>query len=369
MIYVIVFSITLLLLKIIGISRINSYNLCFLSVIPIILLAGLRESNIGTDTSIYVDSMFYHSINATSFSQLLSCYGLEELYTLLNYIVTFFTKDFNIYLIVAHTIMYGTVLYALFKCRTIFPMWIGMFIYLFVFFGESLNIHRQEFALCFDILSFVFLLENKWMKSIFIAIMAIGFHHSAFIYLIVICFYYLIGRYERFFYSRISKIMIVFAIFILLMTFAVAANFLESIGLIEHKYVERYTNDEAYGSNIPISLFVLTFSNLFVFYYGKIKRRFRNKFQDKQLVLFEIILLMSFMFCFAGLISTFTVRVGLYFNYLTVVIMPILYYKYNVKKWLRIGHLLFFCMYWYLTVVVANLGKTYPYESIILQYI
>ena len=135
-----------------------------------------------------------------------------------------------------------------------------------------------------------------------------------------------------------------------------------NIGVIDSRYDERYLSSERYGSNIPISLFAVSVLNLIIF------KQITKCNNSTMKVFFEYILIISFLCCFLGSVSTFLIRVGSYFQICTIFIFSVMYKeckgRYDIK--LLGFHLAFFVAYWFLTVVVANLGETFPYKSLIL---
>ena len=332
----------------------------FISVLPVILIAALRTIDIGVDTRVYVRPTFRLAQSVSTLNKLLAWSGQEKLYLVLAFILTRITRNFNEYLFYEHSLMYGFLAFALFQVRKTISVWMGLFIFLFVFYRESLNIARQSFALYIDLIAFVYLLKNNYKVSLLFVVLAYGFHHSSILFLSVVLLKFLIDRFKRVFVKRRSKIIIITSLILVFSTFAYVVTYLESLGLVDTKYVERYAQEGTHGTNLPISNLMFCVVNLVILYLAKYKRLLNKS--DKYLIFFEYILIMALICCFTGLISTFTVRIGMYFWYMTIIIIPIIIKKYLKSSLLRNLILAFYVLYWILTVVVANLSATYPYN-------
>ncbi len=338
----------------------------FIAILFPVLLFGLRDVSIGTDTALYVYPTFElatQSDSWKSFSNIVSdSTNIEFLYVVWNFVVSRITHDYSIFLIFTGFLLYIPFVYSLYRHKEKLVLWFALFILYFVFFRESLNALRQYMAMSFCMLAFSYLIDNSYKKSLLFSIIAYGFHHSALIFLLIIGLWILCS----FRSAKISSLKIKFILtslfFAMLSFLANIVSALENIGAIDSRYEERYLTSELYGTNIPISLFALCILNLII--YKQI-----SKFSQSSLkVFFEYILILSLLCCFLGTISTFLVRIGSYFQICTIFIFPIMYKEYIGYYDIKIlrFHLAFLIAYWILTVVIANLGQTYPYKSLIL---
>ena len=359
--YIVAFSLSIFFIYKSQQNRLGYYSY-FLSILPIIVIAALRTIEIGVDTGVYVYPLFRLAKLQSSLTKLFDYSSHEEFYLIYAYVLTRFCKNFNEYLFWEHSLMYGFAVYALYKIRHKIQVWQSLFILLFVFYRESLNIARQSFAIYIDLIAFTFLIGNKYKLSILFAVLAYGFHHSSPIFFFVIVLKICIDKFRYYFTKRKIKILLILGLFAIFTFFSYVANYLEGLGVIEEKYVERYARQGHYGANFPISLFALCLVNLGVFYYVKFKRKIYK--YDNNLILFEYILIVALICCFTGLISTFTIRIGAYFWYMTIIIIPILFNRYTKPDIILKTLCCFYALYWILTVVIANLSGTYPYISV-----
>ena len=327
-----------------------------LAIQPIIILAALRSINVGYDTHVYVFGTFNEASKMKSLDRLLEESYFAYGYLLVNYAVSRVTGLIQIYLYVIHSIMYGTIVYALYRHRRRLPVWVGIFILCFVYYRESLNTARQFIALSFDVLAFSYLLDKKWIKVAICTFIAYEFHHSATLFLVIPVLYFLVNHYYSIFNKKYTLFLIVGSIIIILLSFSIVLEKFFSFGILDERFLG-YGDDRNFKSNIPVSPLALYGTNIYLFYYWKRAR------QTKSQVFYEYLVIIAFVLCFSSLISMYTIRIMSYFGYMAIIIYPMLWNK--VVKWkrdTRILYLIFLSFYWLMTVVVANLSTTYPYE-------
>ncbi len=332
----------------------------------IAFIAGVRNPLIGTDTMLYVFPFFNVVHLYDSFSALYKFekdwIDVEYLYVVWNYAIATLTNKFELFLCMTHALMYGSFFLAAYIQRKKIILWLFVFIFCFCFFRESLNTMRQSIALGFCLIAFSYLINDKLKSSLLWIAIAYGFHHTAFIFLVVCLLWLVSKKYWKILNKRKMKIILVGLMFVFLESLALVVNTAESIGIVDDRYGARYLTEDVYGTNLPISLLALNIVNLIVFY--TIKKR--NKAFGIYICFFEYILIISLLFCFSGLISTFAVRMGSYFLYLSLIIFPFMYQTYVSSKLVKSFHMTFLVIYWIMTVIIANLGHTYPYSSLFL---
>lgn len=331
-----------------------------LSIIPLIILAGLRDGTIGTDTLLYPYGVWRSACRSHNFNQLMNMTEgyVETGYLLEAYIISRFSNIFNVFLTVTHIIILGSIVFAFKLTRINFTY--ALFMFMMIYFNNSLNITRQSIALAFCLISFAYMLNSpKWLPTFLTILIAYQFHHSAALFLIIPTFYIIIKRSQNFMNKKSSKILFALILILVLFSFTEILEYAISKGLTEEKYMDRYGSVGLYGSNLPISSISLHLFNLIFFYIiSKKEKKTTHK------LLFEYILITGFILTFLSLISTFAVRVSLYFSYMALIIIPYYIQHYpSKKKWWGAG---FYIFYWIMITVVANLDDVYPYSSVIL---
>lgn len=354
--YLIVFFLSLCILYQVEHRNLNSKFLLLAILLPV-LLGGLRHPSIGVDTMYYVTVCWDNTRYFDSFADYMMGTGVvEEMYLFVNYALSQISKEFALLLITFQLIMIIPIVYVArnlnIKTHYVF------FYYFFVYFCSTLNLTRQSLAMSICLLAFYFLYQEKIKLCIVAMFVAYGFHHSSVLFCSVLLLLYVLKKKPQWISKKSSKILLVSSSAVVLLFFNQLMMFLTHYGLRE-EYVSRYAESEEFGTNVPISLFALTIFNLLVYYVTTHKRH-----KDELMIFAELMMLLEFVFCFAGLISTFAVRIGSYFGYITMILLPYCIQRYP-KKMVMITATTFYIFYWFMVVVYKDLGEVYPYKSIL----
>jgi EpsG family len=148
-----------------------------LSSIPLILLMGMRDKSIGTDTIQYYTA--FKNITTSKLGWLDYKETRYEVgYYLLNKIVGLFTQNPQIFLFVVSIIIVAGILLFIYK-NPINPFMSVMLFQTLYFYGNSFNLLRQYIAIAIAINSFSYIKERKILKASLIIILASTFHTSA----------------------------------------------------------------------------------------------------------------------------------------------------------------------------------------------
>lgn len=364
MIYLLHFSLCLFLSSLIDrASRGLQKIVLLLIVVMSAALFGLRDKSIGTDTSAYVWNFFTTVVHIPDYNvfwnRIVAYSDMEFLYKMWNYFASLFSHDFNVFLLFTGLFMYGIFFYVLYQERKEINFLFACYIFFFAFYNETFNALRQYMAMSFCMVGFSSLLKGKYKSSFLCTFIAYGFHHSAVLFGIIILLKKITEKYERFLLQKKAKIVFTCFLAYCLMVFSYILSFLEKIGLIEIKYIELYGNADVYGSSFPVSIFAFCVMNSIAFYFSK-------KRHDATSVFFEYLIISSVILCFSGLISVFATRINMYFLICTCIIIPYIFRNYIISSKIKFLYCLFLLVYWTLTIVVSNLGGTFPYKSNIL---
>lgn len=361
--YLIVFAISLLSFYLASQAKnkVIIFILYFIAISVPALLAGLRDSTIGTDTGGYplITYLYVSGMKTLKSAFMWNDGNVENAYIFICYYVTHFLNNFNFFLTIISLItilglFWGTIISKENK------VWL-FFLFFFMYFNTSLNAERQAMALCMCMPCMAYMIRKNYVMTAVTFFLAFSFHHSAFLFLSILLLYYLIFKKPKIFNRRVTKLVIIIGVVIILVSFNSVLQSMVGFGL-DSKYVNRYGNSEEYGSNIPISLFAINIFNLIIFKIIAAKDK-----GSRYYTFGEYMMIISLLLCFSGLISTFTVRVAAYFMFINILILT--HYLPNSKKIWQVFTAGFYIFYWFMIVVVANLSDSYPYSSQILGYI
>lgn len=336
------------------------------SIIAILIptiLAGLRDISVGYDIKLYGLNQFQLAVNSTSFSNFLNVCDTDFGYALINYIVSRFTDNINIFLFTINFIIVVLIYLSAYHNRNKVPMWMYMFVFYMMIYNITLNILRQSIAVAIIIYSLKYAEEKKLIKFIVGVIIAMLFHSTAIIAL-PIYFIFMVEGSKR---INIYRLIILGILVIFILNFFNIIEGAVNIGLISAKflsYVDVYSeNATDFGYIDGVTRIIFLLICLFT-YKEKIKYNERNK-------TYIFLLIIDFILMQLTSISGSAQRLAYYYGFPTLLIM-IPQMSIGFKKRAGNTELVTFCVlsiliaYWYLKFIYQDFGSTYPYTSNIL---
>jgi hypothetical protein len=131
------------------------------------VFAGCRDLTIGTDVLGYIEPYFRKAQSSTTYFVFLEKNpNIEPLYALLVYLIASCTDNVAWLLFFQEFIIIFFVYISAYKLKYYAPIYLSIIIYFLLFFHTGLNTVRQMLSLSFCIISFTFLLNHKFIKSI-----------------------------------------------------------------------------------------------------------------------------------------------------------------------------------------------------------
>lgn len=159
-------------------SKKNTVIFLVLSSAAMILVAFLRADTVGIDYKQY--AAYFYQVHDGGWSFLISSangYRIEPGYSLLNYVVSLFTRDVHIFMLVVAVIVVTLTAVLLYRVSPI--PWIGMFVIAsFGFYGNSLSFIRQCIAIAIYLFSVEFIKKKQFVPYLLIILLASTFHKS-----------------------------------------------------------------------------------------------------------------------------------------------------------------------------------------------
>lgn len=357
-------------------QRFFFYFFSFVAILAPTLLAGFRDSGIGTDTQIYVDKIWYNIIYVNGLDEFIKIYSndsfesVEFFYLLINWITSWFGEDLNLIYFTTNFCVLFPIYCTFVYNRKKAPMWLSMTIFLFSYYNISLNLVRQSIALAFCIYSYKYLEEKKWLKLAIWCLIIINTHNTGifytlFVFLNIVWYNIDNSKLKKsllFFYSLIIPLSVLFLNYIIL-----AAVYL---GILPFRYAYYITdqNYEAIGKSmlfIAAAIFaIFSYIRLYYYRYSFLGTKTINYFCFNSF--YGMILICS------SFITLWASRISFYFNYpVNCLFLPkIIYSIYNKKKsfyyLITILLLSIIIIMWYWNIVLKNENETMPYKSKIL---
>ncbi len=378
-IYLVGFSISLMLIHLIEYKPLKSNTFIFFSFIALLIpccIAGLRSSSIGTDVEGYALPMYRVAKDSDSFLSFLNT-SWRHVYTMrkisdieLGFDITvyFSAKVFGsfqalLFIIEALTII--PIYKTLIKKRSIISPCLGMLTFYMIFYNVSLNILRQGICMAFVLLSYCYFTENKKIHATVLLIIAILFHTSGLLGLIIVAMYvYLKGNPQRkeidnikrkkgFRRWELYKLMI-----LILASLGVTVFYGVIILVLQRLGLSTYARYLSMGTSILPGQIIL---RLPPFLFAMLEWKQLKK-DPLSLFYIGIMIIELFLSQLSGNIVQ-TIRISLFFKNLFIIIIPVLY-KHSIgryKQIIRIGIPVYLIIYWVYNFVIQGSGETYPY--------
>lgn len=160
---------------------------CCVNYIPLAIVAGVRNISVGTDTPMY--HYIFYDISRSNFEWTFFnvnindyAYVVEIGYRLLNKVISFFTLDENIGIMLISIV---TILgFAIFFFKTSYNIWITTVIFIGLgFYVETFNTMRQVLACMIICNGFVFFKNKLYKKWILTVLIATTMHFTAIVFL------------------------------------------------------------------------------------------------------------------------------------------------------------------------------------------
>ena len=144
----------------------------------LVLLAGLRNNSIGLDAA----DGYHRYFNFLLVGKDLGSW-VEPLYVWMNKLVIFLGGNYQWILILTALLCVIPMAY-LFEKYTEYALWAMALYYGLYFYHQVFNIMRQCIAMSFCFLAVDMILDRKYIRAAFCMIIAVGFHQTAWIFLL-----------------------------------------------------------------------------------------------------------------------------------------------------------------------------------------
>lgn len=336
------------------------------------LLAGFRDSGVGTDTKIYVDNVWSQIRRVRDFSDFLHKYGaghfkdIEFIYLLLNYVASWFGRSVGLIYFLANFVVVLLIYITAYQNRNRVAMWLVMFIFLFGYYNQSLNLVRQTIALAIGVYSFQYLENKKWIKFIIALIFIRLAHNTGIFYLGFAGAYWIAVRNYR--SKSLVLILTLLSSIFLFIYFDIIIGFLVVSGILPVKFLYYmsgdtidYTSQFIYHFLLGVILFVIYFMH-------------RNSEEKDNLLSYSYVNLLGAILILTAFISVWSFRVAFYFLFICdILFLP------RALHWLNKKHkieyivmitavLSLVAVFWYKVYIVNNDNDTYPYKSEVLGF-
>lgn len=340
------------------------------------LIAGLRAQDVGTDVMVYVKNLTKSAIVSDDLGEFFRCYwyqGWRNLYavnydigfSLVVYWVAKLTHSLAAVLFVIQALMVVPIYIVLAKNRSKLPVWIGMAVYLLLFFNSTLNMMRQWVAMAFLLLAFQMLLEKKGYWTAALTVVACLFHSTAVVAIPVYLIYWLLWvPKERYLAEGNLRIRVstVLAVLIFLVGFLAILNLPLVIKLVSMAGMSQFNNYLQGGQTtlIPGQIFIrLPLFIILVLCWKEFQSRW------KCAPFFLTMLFLDVVASQLVSVDVNTLRISYYFSLYSILWVPAAIGScHNKQKRIFLSVFLvgYGLLFWYYYYVLQLRHETYPYH-------
>ncbi|MDT2827203.1 EpsG family protein [Enterococcus viikkiensis] len=316
-----------------------------------VLLSTFRT--VGTDYGTYL-SIFNHSSDLDLLTMLTVELGYKEIGNTVIIWIASILGSFRWYLFIYSS---ATIVLTYNALKKLSPenITISYFVYLTMYFTQSMNIIRQSLAVAIIFYGYYYLIQRDLKKYLVICIIATSFHMSA---LIAFPLFFFLDENN----NIRKKLFIVFSFFLI---FAVLnyEKFFLFIGGINSFGFDRYTEYASYSGSIDTNNKIF-FMNLFIFLIVFIFRK--KMFKNDKLYFFYYLMIVGLIFGISGFFSPYLKRLSLYSEIVYIVVLPMLTDMFEgVNEKILLKYLLFIScvMYFFIAYTWLKFGAIIPYET------
>lgn len=349
------------------------------SLVAIILpsgLAGLRDSGIGTDTIIYADDIWMQIRYVDDWDSFWKSYvsgdwaGIEFIYLFINWFASLFSNDSHCIYFFTNLVTVSFVYLAIYDNRKKAQMWLGMTIFLFIYYNMSLNLIRQSIALAISLYAIKYIERKKWIPFSICLLIVINSHNTG-LFFIGFSSFMIIYKYMRHGALRnVCLATICIGLPILFIFFDVLLAFTVSIGVIPVKYL-MYLSEEARKG---VGLSYITTCVFYMIILFMARRSIHNDTKKEDIKYYINSKILGSGLQLLSIISLWAFRLAFYFNMpVDVLFVPRaikLVRERNIKMYYVLNILIVtFCIaMWLWFIVYRHEHATVPYKSKILGF-
>lgn len=354
-------------------NRLIFFSCSVIAVLVPSLLAGLRDSGIGTDTKVYVDYIWADFKYITNWNQFYTMYqqkqfnDIEPLYLCLNYIASLFGSKVNNIYFLSNLLTNLFIYLSAYDNRKKSSMTLFMFIYLFSYYNMSLNLVRQSLALSFCLYSFKYIEQKKWWKFIVMFII-INLAHNTGLFFVAFLILYILFEYLK--NNKSRKLILSFTTLCVVLGTVfidITLTFFVGYGILPSKFL-------IYNSLETAPLIKSVFINyiIYIFLFISFGVIIKQKDLKTEFAKYTYLKINGTLLFASTIISKWAFRISYYFNIITDCIMlprALFFIKKRLpQKYILIlsATVILILIIWYWTIIFNNGNQTYPYKSKIL---
>lgn len=312
-----------------GRNKLKTILYCSLLIISNLIVFGLRDIGVGTDTLFYIDDYFYYASSMSRFHDYIYAenslhISYDKGYLLLAWISSFFANDSRALMFFTELFIILFIVLGLLQYKKIFKynMCLFMWFFILLYQNETINLLRQFCAMSILFYGFSFFLQRKYSNYMICQIIAYYFHSTSLIF-VLLPIAFLISQKER----RIRNFYL-YGMIIVCLTFSLAyqfaLNLIEYSGLLKESYTESYAADSKFSRANHIRLQTIVCFVIPFIMYIYTKNKYKNEsflYMNLFLILINFLLQLSSYF-----VIEYFQRIAIYFGLIMLVYLSAMIY-------------------------------------------
>lgn len=349
------------------------YVVCLvLAVLLVTLLAGVRDTTVGTDGESYrwwvADAENYTSV----FQAMKMGRGTEPVYMALLYLAVQIFGSIQGLFFLTGLLTYAFAMAALACLREHIALSYGWAAYLFLFYGNSLNQLRQALAMTVVLFALALLMRKKYFASVILLVLSVGIHNTAVLGIGILLVYLVLKHWD----TVQVKVVMVCGLIAAAVFYQPLFHLMEKLGLPISRFVWYLNGGEGHFSlnpilvRLPFLLLALWFYREFAAEEQEENRSFVRSDADFLLIMMVAELVTAEM----RVISVDIYRISLYFGlircFLIGRIARVLERKAEQNSFWRIilaGIMALLVLIWIYQAVLKGNDEIIPYTSNLLH--
>ena len=359
-------------IKVLGISLVKSkqsilYYICIaIGLVLPALLAGLRDSSIGTDVEVYGDYWFTYACKYRfiSYMKMASEQSIGLVYALLNYIVARVSDDKKVFYFVLSLIETALVYFGIRGFKDKISVSFGMFCYYTIFYNNTLNLLRQMLAVSIVCLAYRFLVKNQYAVFLILSLLAILSHSSAVFVLLLLIGWIYMKRHDKKSEVYFMNLIMFIGISFVMIAYKPFLKLMISQHILSVRFLTYLEETVVGGRMIRLGFWAALAVLAYVAFGKMINYDERSKFIvscTTASLTFSLVMFMG---------NVYAIRMAYYFDGAAIIMIPMIpkIYKLEFDNGRRMKYTMYIILglmlivRWYLEYVRSLNGETYPYR-------
>lgn len=330
------------------------------------LIAGLRDSTVGTDVLVYVEPLFlearasdtFRDFYASSIVKADSWWAntpvseIEIGFSALCYVIAKVFNSMPLLLFIIQALTVIPIYKGLRAFSSTQPVWLGMTVYYLMFYNQTLNMMRQWIAMAFLYYGFQFLRSKEYRKYFLIMVFAALFHNSAILGVGVIFIHQLVTR-ENSLNNKVVAFLLILIGVVMILSLEFFAKLMTMLGIRYGNYItgELMLMPNQILYRLPILLLLV----------------WRWKYLKNHTPYAHFFLVLIFYDLLASQLTSIfsqSIRIALFFSEYYLLAYPSICMASDSKKNRQAMKLFTVCylsFYWWYIYVYMNVAETMPY--------